>query len=255
MKKFNIKERRYFSMFLAIWSIFLIISGIFMNTQVESVVQTNYKLNTDVRRIAEAQAKSNEIKLKEIELEVNTPLSINVRDYLLDIDNLNSDTIRSLKLDTSLVNIHQAGEYSFKILYGKKTYEGKVTVKEKELPNVTFSLKTISIHTNDSLSTDVKTYIQETVTEEVYQGMTLDLSKVDPSVQGDYTYYISYKEVIYQGKVEVRDICPTIAATIIEEKQEEVSTITCPSDAEISDNTCVCIDKEKTFDSETKTCK
>ena len=261
MKQFNIKERRYFSMFLAIWSVFLILSGIFMNTQVKSVIQTDYSIHTDLRRISDIQAKTNEIKIKEIEIEIDTPISIDVRDYLLDVENLSDDAIRSLKLDTSLVNIHQAGDYVFHVTYQKKTYDGIIKVKEKELPNVTFTLKTISLNTKDSISDDPKVFVNEEILPEVYSNMKLDTSKVDTSTQGDYTYYITYKDIVYQGKVEVRDLCPTVVVAEEEkekekmEEKEQVVAIICPEDATVENQSCVCTDKEKTYDASSKSCK
>lgn len=261
MKQFNIKERRYFSMFLALWSVFLILSGVFMNTQTKSIIQTDYAIHTDLRKISGLKAKTNEIKLKEIEIEIDTPISIDVKDYLENVENLSEDAIRSLKLDTSLVNIHQAGDYVFHITYQKKTYDGKIIVKEKELPNVTFSLKTISLNTKDPISDDPKVFVNEDVAPEVYSNMKLDTSKVDTSTQGDYTYYITYKDVVYQGKVEVRDLCPTVVIIEEEEKGKEqekdnqLEVISCPDDATIEGQACVCNDKEKTYDAASKSCK
>ena len=208
--KLNDREKRTFSIVLTIWAIFLIISGLIMNSQLKPEIQTTYSLNIEKRKIAEAQAKTNEIKLKEIEIEINTPLSVDVKDYLLDIENLNEDTIKSLKLDTSLVNINEAGSYSYKIIYQKKTYIGTIKIKEKELPNVTFTLKTIKLQTKEDIPTDKRFFINEVISDEVYNNITLDTSEIKTSIPGDYTYYILYNGVTYQGKVEIRDPSPII---------------------------------------------
>ena len=249
MKELNVREKRWFSIVLSSFGIFLIISGLIMNTKIKPLIQTKLDIQIEKRQISETQAKSNEIKVKDLEIEINHPISIDIKDYLEEIENLDETTLRSLKLDTSLVNINEAGTYEYKILYKKKAYIGKIKVKEKELPNVSFTLKTIKIQTKDSLSENPRSYIKETVSDEVFNNITLDLSKVDTSKQGDYTYYITYKGVTYQGTIEVRDPAPTV---IIKEKEEE---ITCPEDSTKQENTCICNDVTKTFDTETKTCK
>ncbi len=249
MRKFNEREKRWFSIVLSCFGIFLVISGIIMNSKIKPLVQTKLDIQVEKRQISEAQAKSNEIKVKDIEIEINNPISVDVKDYLENIENLDESTLRSLKLDTSLVNINEAGTYEYKILYKRKAYVGKIKVKEKELPNMSFTLKTIKIQTKDALSENPRSYITETVSDEVYNNLTLDISKVDNMLQGDYTYYITYKGVTYQGTVEVRDPAPTV---IVKEKDEE---LTCPEDATKKDDTCVCNDTAKTYDNEEKKCK
>ena len=245
-------EKRTFSIVLTIWAIFLIISGLIMNNELRPEIQTNYTLNIEKRKIAEAQAKTNEIKLKEIEIEMNTPLSVDVKDYLLDTENLSEDTIKSLKLDTSLVNINQSGNYSYKIIYQKKTYIGTIKIKEKELPNVTFTLKTIKLQTKETLSTNPRSFINEVISDEVYNNITLDISNVDTSTQGDYIYYILYNGVTYQGKVEIRDPSPIIIPPKEEKEKEEK---VCPEGTTVDNNTCICLDEAKTYDEEEKSCK
>ena len=69
------------------------------------------------------QAKKNEIKLKDIVLEINNPISVNVVDYLENADQISQNVLSQLVLDTSLVNINQAGSYQYSIKYNKKRYE------------------------------------------------------------------------------------------------------------------------------------
>lgn len=224
MIKFNVKEKRILSITMAASGLFLVGSGLIMNAQVKPIINTTYSLKTEERRIAQAQAKTNEIKVKDFEIEVNNPISVDVKDFLVDIENLSEDTIKALKLDTSLVNINQAGSYQYTITYKKKKYVGTIKVKEKELPNVTFTLKTIKLKTGESLSSNPRTFINEEIPDEVYNNLTLDLSKVDTTKQENYIYYITYKGVTYQGKVEVRDPGPTIitpAKTTQDEEQKE----------------------------------
>ena len=79
-----------------------------------------------------------------------------------------------------------------------------VIIKEKELPNVTFTLKTITLTAGDSLSTNTRSYINENISDEVLNNIILDLSQVNNQTQGNYDYYITYNGTKYQGKIEIR---------------------------------------------------
>ena len=258
MLKFNNKEKRILSVILASWGIFLVISGLIMNNQHKTIINTKYKVNINKKKIAEQQAKTNEIKLKDLEIEINTPLSVNVKDYLDDIDKISENTLKSLKLDTSLVNINQAGSYQYRITYKKKIYVGSIKVKEKELPNVTFTLKTIEITTfkeGEALSANPRDYIEEDIPDEVYNNLTLDLSQVKPADAGYYPYYIIYKGTTYQGKIEVRNPGPTIKTPNSDTTQNDNTTAetTCPKDSTKEGNKCIC-QNNKTYDPITNTC-
>lgn len=244
--KLNQKQARILSSTLTAFSIFTIISGIIMNINDKPIIHTKYKVSVEKNKIAEAQAKTDEIKVKDIEIEINNPISVNIKDYLEDVDKLKETTIKALKLDTSLVNINEAGSYKYTITYGKKKYLGTIKVKEKELPNVTLTLKTIKLQTKESLSSNPRTFIEGEISDEVYNNLTLDISKVDTQNQGDYTYYIIYKGVTYQGKIEVRDPGPTIIAP--------ETTTTCPDDAKLDGSTCKCNDTNKEYDKTEKKC-
>ncbi len=213
MMKFNNNQKKVLSIILASWSLILIISGIIMNQQVKPIIKTKYTVKVERKKIAEQQAKTTEIKLKDIEIEINNPISVDIKTYLENSDKISENTLKSLKLDTSLVNINQAGTYQYKITYKKKVYIGNIKVKEKELPNVSFTLKKIEITTfkeGESLSANPRSYIEEYISDEVYNNITLDISQVKPTIQGDYPYYIIYKGVTYQGKVIVRNPGPTV---------------------------------------------
>lgn len=202
--KLNDKEKLILSAVIGGWGIVLIGSGLAMNSSIKPIIKTNYELKTYKKQIAQSQAKTNEIKLKDITIEINNPISVDVKDYLESIDNISEDTLKKLKLDTSLVNINQAGTYQYSITYKKKKYIANVIVNEKQLPNVTFTLKNLSLKTGDSLSTNPRSYINETVTDEILNNITLDLSEVNNQTQGDYNYYITYNGTKYQGKIEIR---------------------------------------------------
>jgi len=244
---FSSKQNRILSIFLASIAVFLIGSGLIMNAESKPIIHTKYTVTVSTKKVAETQAKTDEIKVKNIEIEINNPLSVDVKDYLEDVEKLSDSTIKSLKLDTSLVNINQAGSYKYTIIFNKKKYLGTIKVKEKELPSVTLTLKTISIKTKDALSSNPRTFLEGEIPDEVYNNLTLDISKVDTENQGDYTYYIIYKGVTYQGKVEVRDPGPTIITPS--------TTTKCPDDAKLENNTCKCIEPTMEYDSEKNKCK
>lgn len=244
--KLNNREKVILSVVVAVWGIFFIGSGLVMQKQIKPVIHTKYALDVSSRKIPEAQAKTNEIKIKDITIEINNPISVNIKDYLDDADKIDEKVLKSLKLDTSLVNINQAGEYQYTITYKKKKYIGKITVKEKELPNMTFTLKTIKLKAGDALSTNPRSYINETITNEVYNNLTLDLSKVDNMTAGTYDYYVTYKGTKYQGKIIIESLGPTIKTK---------TTESCPEEAPEKDGKCVCSDLTKEYDAGTKTCK
>lgn len=204
------KEMRVLSFIIAFWGIVFIGSGLIMNKSFKPKEKIRYSLNIEEKRISQAQAKTNEIKLKDLEIEINNPISMNIEDYLENINNIEMSVLKVLKLDTSLVNITQAGTYQYTITYNKKKYIGTVKIKEKELPNVTFTLINLSLTTGDAIPTNPRNYIKEEITEEVYNNITLDISKVNNQVQGNYEYFIKYNGTIYKGEIAYRNPGPTI---------------------------------------------
>ena len=126
--KLNNKEKYILSGVLAVWGVFLVSSGAAMQKQIKPIIHTDYTLKVQSRKIPEAQAKTNEIKLKDVSVEINNPISVDVRDYLEDVDKIDEKVLKALKLDTSLVNINQAGDYQYTITYKKKKYIGKITI-------------------------------------------------------------------------------------------------------------------------------
>lgn len=231
--KLNTKEMKIISIVIASWGIFLIGSGVVMSTKDKPIINTKYSLNIKKKKIAQAQAKTNEIKLKDITIEINNPISVNIKDYLENVENISNETLKNLKLDTSLVNINQAGTYQYTITFKKKKYLANIIVKEKELPNMNFTLKSLTLVTGDSLSTNPKSYITENITDEVLNNITLDLSGVNNQTQGNYKYYIIYKGTKYQGDITITNPGPTIITkpsqpkpTESPETEEEIDTNT-----------------------------
>ena len=161
----------------------------------------NNNLEVIHKRVAEI--KSNEIKLKDMKLEVNQPLSVNVRDYLENIDNIDQEVLKLLKLDTSTVKTNEAGSYTYTITYKKKKYNGSFVIKEKELPNVDLTVKNLSLTIGSPLSTDKQVYIKETLSDEVKEHILIDLTGVDTQKVGNYKYTVTYKGILYTGNIEV----------------------------------------------------
>ena len=124
--KLNSKEMRVLSIIVAGWGIAFTSSGFVMHSNDKPIIKTKYSLHVETKKIAETQAKTNEIKLKDIEIEINNPISVNIKDYLEDVENISDDILSILKLDTSLVNINEAGTYQYTITYKKKKYIGNV---------------------------------------------------------------------------------------------------------------------------------
>lgn len=166
------------------------------------------------------------LKLKEVTTEVNIPLSVKIVDYL--DQEVSSEVLAELKLDTSEVNVQQPGEYTYKIYYKKKAFKGKVIVKEKATPEVatqqTITLKTVTIKLGNLLSSDLSTYIIEPLTEEQKTKMTLDLTRVDPNKAGKYTYTISYNGAYYQGELNIIEDKPIISEGTPEQTTPQTPT-------------------------------
>ncbi len=102
---------------IAFLGILCIGSGIAMPMLITFEQKNLVKLTITQKRVS--KAKSNEIKLKNMESEINTPISVKIEDYL--VYELDDKIIKNLKLDTSNVNVTQAGSYTYTITYKKKT--------------------------------------------------------------------------------------------------------------------------------------
>ena len=213
------------SIIFALWGTIFIGSGITINKTYKPKEKIRYTLNIEEKRLSQAQAKTNEIKLKDVEVEINNPISMNIEDYLENINNIEMSVLKVLKLDTSLVNITQAGTYQYTITYNKKKYIGSIKIKEKELPKVTFTLVNLTLTTGDAIPTNPRNYIKEEISEEVYNNITLDISRINNQVQGDYEYYIKYNGTIYKGTISYRNPGPIIITP---------STPTTPENEEIN---------------------
>ena len=198
---------------LSLLGILSIVSGIMYNS-----LQSN-KVEEKVIVIVEQKQVSKEndinIKLKNLTIEVNTPLSVKIIDYL---DSAVSDEVlANLKLDTSGVNVTESGTYNYTVTYKKKVYQGIIIVKEKELTSNTLqsiTLKTVNINVGTALLTDVSNYVIEPLTDDVKATMLIDFSKVNVNKAGSYQYTITYNNSIYTGTIVVAETQPTLSTDI-----------------------------------------
>lgn len=204
MKKLTKKELKLVSITIATWGLLFTGSGLVMNfiQKPPKIIKSKFEVTS--KRVSEA--KTNEIKLKDIELEINQPLSVNVKDYLANIEEIDLSIVKNLKLDTSMVNPMEAGQYTYTIAYQKKKYNGSITIKEKELPKVELTVKNLKLPLNSPLNAnpnDLSTYIEEELSEEVKKNIIIDLSQVRTDQEGRYDYSVTYNGIIYKGKIEV----------------------------------------------------
>ena len=203
------KEKRILSITLACCGILLIGSGLVMTrTKNEPIVKNTYTIDIAEQKVS--TAKTNEIKLRDIEIEINTPISLNIKDYIENVEEIEDSVIKSLKLDTSMVNINQAGSYTYTISYKKKKYNGNFVIKEKELPKVDLTLKNLSLEKGAALSTNISTYVVEELPEDVKNNIILNLKDVNTAQPGEYQYTIIYDNKLYTGKIWIYEKQTTV---------------------------------------------
>lgn len=201
LKNITSKQRNIIVAVIAIWGIIFIGSGITMNFMDKPITKTKRELKVTQKRVA--NMKSNEIRLKNMEQEINQPLSVNVKDYLENANDIEEDILRELQLDTSMVNVNQAGNYTYTIKYKKKTFNGTFTIKEKPLPDMVLTLKNLNLETGSALSTDVQTYITEKLTTELKKNIKLNLTNVNTAQAGSYQYTVTYNGRLYTGTITI----------------------------------------------------
>lgn len=208
-KSLTKKESRFLSLTIAGCGLLLIGSGLVMtNIKQDTIIKHNYSVSVTEQRVA--HSKTNEIKLKTMELEINNPMSLNIKDYLENAELIEPSVLKSLKLDISLVNINQAGTYTYTIKYKKKKYNGTFVIKEKELPKVEITLKNLSLEKGAALSTNVSAYIVEELSEEVRNNIIINLKDVNTAQPGEYQYTVTYDNKLYTGKIWIYEKQTTI---------------------------------------------
>ena len=148
------------------------------------------------------------IKLKNFEIETNTPLSIKIADYLE--ETVSDEVLANLKLDTISVNVKEVGTYKYKVYYKKKEFEGTIKVIEKVAPTNqvdTISIKSFTIKKGTTLSTNPADYITEPspLTDEVKALLKFNFSEVDINKPGTYQYTVTYNNSIYTANITVTE--------------------------------------------------
>lgn len=201
MGKLTKKETRIISLALASWGVIMLGSGFTMKSMIKPTEVKKNDLEVVHKRVTEI--KTNEIKLKDMELEINQSLSVDVKDYLENLADIDQEVLKSLKLDTSMVKVNEAGSYTYTISYKKKKYNGTFTIKEKELPNVDLTINNLRLTIGSPLSTDKQVYIKETLTDEIKNNILIDLTAVDTQKVGNYKYIVTYNGILYTGTIEV----------------------------------------------------
>ena len=210
---------------LALLGILCISSGVMYNSLQANNVEEKILVVVEQKQVSKET--DVDIKLKNLTIEVNTPLSVKIIDYL---DSAVSDEVlANLKLDTSGVNVTEAGTYNYTVTYKKKAYQGIIIVKEKKVTNNTLqsiTLKTININVGTALPTDVSNYVIEPLSDDIKATMLIDLSKVNVNTAGSYQYTITYNNSIYTGTIVVTETQPTLSTNIGENTTTEEQTQT-----------------------------
>ena len=205
---------------LSLLGVLCIASGVMYNSLQANNVEEKVLVVVEQKQVSKEN--DIDIKLKNLTIEVNTPLSVKIIDYL---DSAVSDEVlANLKLDTSEVNVTEPGTYNYTVTYKKKTYQGIIIVKEKEVTNNTLqsiTLKTVNINVGTALPTDVSNYVIEPLTDDIKATMLIDLSKVNVNTAGNYQYTITYNNSIYTGTIVVTETQPTLSTNIGDTPQEE----------------------------------
>lgn len=207
----------------AFLGVLCITSGLAMPHLIKIETNEVVKLNVTQKKVS--KCKSNEIKLKDVSLEISSSLSANPYDFLVNPDDIDDSIINMMKLDTSNVNIGQIGNYTYTITYKKKIYNGTVVVKSKPLPQIdNINLKSLSFEVGTKLSTDKSTYITETLAPEVINAINLDISGVDITKPGNYLYSITYNGKLYTNTITIYE--PKLGNETVKEdttKKEETN--------------------------------
>ena len=148
------------------------------------------------------------LKLKDLEIETNTPLSIKIADYLNETDN--DEVLANLKLDTSSVNVKEVGTYKYSIYYKKKEFSGTIKVIEKVAPTNqvdSIAIKSFTIKKGTALSLNPSDYVTEPnpLTDEVKALLKFNFQEVDINKPGTYQYTVTYNNSIYTANITVTE--------------------------------------------------
>lgn len=186
----------------SILGILCVFSGTIMPTLVKTEHAKVGKIEVTQQKVT--NCKSNEIKLKDLNIEINSTLDTNVKNYLTNPEDIDDSILSKLKLDTSNINVNNIGSYYYTITYNKKIYNATVNVNAKALPIVDdITLNQLAFETNTDLPSDVSFYVKENLSEEVKNATKIDLTGVNINKAGKYLYSISYNGKFYTNTITI----------------------------------------------------
>ena len=131
---------------------------------------------------------------------------------------------------TFCINDKIGEDRGYTITYGKKTFNGTFTINEKPLPDMVLTLKNLDLEIGSALSTDVQTYITETLTDEVKQNVKLNLTSVNTAQAGSYQYTVTYNGRLYTGTITIFEPQKTETPSTPTEDTDETKDNTSESD-------------------------
>ena len=135
------------------------------------------------------------VEVKTVTAEKGEALSANINDYATFKNTSSSNCV----LNTQNVNINTVGTYTFKVTCGKKSYTGKVTVKDTKAPEITVKTNIVIAGTTLTPEMLIASSSEEAkydyaAEEEVAQYQTAGLKRVKVNVSdassNTKTYYI-----------------------------------------------------------------
>lgn len=136
---------------------------------------------------------SSSVVVKEVSSEKDETLSSNIDDYATFKNTSSSNCV----LNTEKVNIHTIGSYNFTVTCGKKSYTGKVTIKDTKAPEIEAKTNIIVAGTNlqpemliDKASEEAKYAYQSDAETANYQ--TAGLKNIKVNVSDNYSNTKTY---------------------------------------------------------------
>ena len=235
-------------------------TGVVLNNMKTKTVSNKMAVKVIEKKVARIQ--SNVPVLKDITVEINEPISVDVKEYIKNTDDISDSVLRAFKLDTSLVNVTQPGKYNYIVEYKDKKYVGSVTVKAKDsVENI--HVKNLSLKLNSVLPTSVNDYIEENLSEDALKEAKLDVSKVNIKTAGDYQYTITYNKLLYTGIITIYEEKPSqtlntinytvkhVCGNIVEEQTQSLTSNTKSANVNLTDITKKNNFKDCTFEIDT----
>lgn len=143
------------------------------------------------------------IRPRNLTKEINQPLSMDIRHYLYDADHLDENILNRLVLDTSSVNIDEAGVYTYLIILDEFIYTGTITIRERDLPRLDLTLRNLSFERGSTIPTDISKFIEEDLSAEILSLMNIDLSNVNPNIPAIYQYSITFNGRMFTGTISI----------------------------------------------------